>query len=64
MEKLNPNKLLNLYEQEATYLIQKHGLKCRITKRDGKPAPITRDYKHDRINLEIEKGKVVKASVG
>jgi hypothetical protein len=60
----DPNKLIGLFEQEASYLIKKHGLKYRITKKDGKAAIITRDYMRDRINLEMEKGKVVSAKYG
>lgn len=62
--KFNPNNLIGLFEQEAIYLIKANGLLYRITKKDGKAAIITRDYKHDRVNLEFESGKVVRATIG
>lgn len=62
--KLDPGKLIGLFEQEAAYLIKKHGFTYRITKINGKALIATRDYKRDRVNLEFEQGKIVKASIG
>ena len=62
--KLDPSKLIGLFEQEAAFLIKKHGFTYRITKINGKALIATRDYKHDRVNLEFENGKITRASVG
>jgi hypothetical protein len=51
-------------EQDAVELINSAGFICRITKRNGKPYICTRDYKIERINLEIENDKVVAAHIG
>ena len=61
---LNLTKLIGLMEQEAVYLIKAHRLTYRVTKRDGNAFIVTRDYKHDRVNLEFENGKITKASIG
>lgn len=62
--KLDLGKLIGLFEQEAAYLIKAHKLTYRITKRDGNAFIVTRDYRHDRVNLEFENDKIVTASYG
>jgi hypothetical protein len=36
----------------------------RIISRDGNYFPVTRDYREDRINFNIEETLVVQASIG
>ncbi len=40
-------------------LLSPHGLIYRVVKRDGKVLPTTKDLRADRINVEVQNGKVV-----
>ncbi len=51
-------------EQTVTDALKEHGYTVRVTQRDGRPFIGTRDYRTDRVNLVIEKGKVTRASIG
>ena len=62
--KFDPSRLIGLMEQEVAYLTKAYGLSYRVTKKDGKAFIITRDYKTDRVNLEFENGKVIRATIG
>jgi hypothetical protein len=56
---------VGLPEDEATVQAYNNGFDVvRITSRDGKYFPVTRDYREDRINFDIEETLVVQASVG
>lgn len=57
-------RLIGMIEKDAYQLISNAGFFPRITKRDNKAYICTRDYRTDRINLEIENDIVVKADVG
>jgi hypothetical protein len=58
------DQVLHLTEVEAMVKIEKAGLKPRITSKEGKHFICTRDYHTDRINLDIENGVVVRATIG
>lgn len=58
------SELLGLSEGEAKRMITGSNRKYRISRRDGIPYILTRDYKVGRVNLGIEKGKVVAAYKG
>jgi hypothetical protein len=32
----------------------------RVVKRDGKSLPVTRDLRRDRVNVEVDNGKITK----
>lgn len=48
----------------AAALAKERKLTSRIISVDGQPRPATKDYRPDRVNFEIEQGKVVKVSRG
>lgn len=48
----------------AAALAKERKLISRIISVDGQPRPATKDYRPDRVNFEIEQGKVVKVSRG
>lgn len=48
---------------EAKKLIEGEGCAMRIASQDGESNMMTMDFRSDRINLDIEDGKVVSASV-
>lgn len=50
--------------KEAEAMAEKSGLRHRVTMLDGQPRPATRDYRPDRLNFEVESGRVVKVSRG
>ena len=50
--------------EEALVLLEKFHKKIRVTKRDGKNNIVTRDYRIDRVNLNIENNIVISAHVG
>ena len=49
---------------EAKQQVTAAGYTFRLTSMDGVFFERTDDYRRNRINLAVEKGKVVKASVG
>lgn len=58
-------QLVGMKEVDAIKVLGDHGmLKIRIVHRDGENFIVTRDYKTDRVNLSIEKGRVSKAEIG
>lgn len=48
----------------ASALAKEQGLLSRVVSVDGQLRPTTKDYRPNRVNFEIEKGKVVKVSRG
>ncbi|QTN32717.1 hypothetical protein HZ994_10355 [Akkermansiaceae bacterium] len=40
------------------------GVRNRIIELDGKPQPVTRDYRPDRLNFRVSDGKVTAVSKG
>ena len=56
--------LIGMKKEDAINESKGAGWRIRISKRDGKAYILTRDYRTDRINLEIEKDIVVKAHIG
>ena len=50
--------------EEAQQAIEAAGLSFRIGRRDSHACIVTRDYRLDRITVEIMNGKVVGARVG
>lgn len=48
----------------AAALAKEQGLLSRVVSVDGQLRPTTKDYRPNRVNFEIEKGKVVKVSRG
>jgi hypothetical protein len=54
----DPSSLVDLSEAEATRRIEEQGLTARVVMREGRPLPTTRDFRRDRLNLEISSGRV------
>jgi hypothetical protein len=61
---LEVSKLVGKTEAEARALIERAGLRVRISGRDGEHYILTMDYWIDRVNLYIENDKVVEAKIG
>lgn len=51
-------------EAEATELARERGWAVRVTRRDENRLVATPDFRADRLNIEIEKNRVVSARVG
>ena len=49
---------------DAIAKIETLGLKARITRRDDEVFTTAFDFREDRVNLEVENGKVISANVG
>jgi|GraSoiStandDraft_5_1057265.scaffolds.fasta_scaffold516658_1 hypothetical protein len=56
--------LVGMMEDEATVQAMNEGYTVRVTRRDGNSFPVTRDYRTDRVNFDVEQNVVVAASVG
>ena len=56
--------LVGLSEAAAQTKAAASGYEVRIAMVDGEPRALTMDYRTDRINLELEDGVVVRATVG
>jgi hypothetical protein len=61
---LEVSKLVGKTEEQARVLIERAGLRVRISGRDGEHYILTMDYWIDRVNIYIENDKVVEASIG
>jgi len=59
-----PSDFIGLSSDEAKALADKHKIPNRVVMIDGKHLPTTRDYRPNRLNFSIEKGKVTKVSKG
>jgi hypothetical protein len=65
MSGMSSDDYVGLPEDEATVQAYNNGFDVvRIISRDGNYFPVTRDYREDRINFNIEETLVVQASVG
>jgi len=53
---------VGLAEKDGAALAEKRGLRHRVVSVDGQLRPTTRDYRKDRVNFELEGGKIVKVS--
>lgn len=61
---MNPELFIGLTVQEAKELAETNNIKFRITVQDERPFIITTDFLTNRINVEVKKGKVVRANFG
>ncbi len=55
---------VGLSEAEGEALAKERKLSHRVVMVDGQPRPATRDYRPDRVNFEIEEGRIVRTSRG
>lgn len=55
---------IGLTEKEGEALAKDRKLTHRVVKVDGEHRPATRDYRPDRVNFEIEQGRIVRTSRG
>ena len=56
-----PNSYIGLTESQAIERAYSRDIEVRIIRRDSESLPITDDYRSNRINFEIDNGKVTKA---
>lgn len=59
-----PDSLKGLAKDAAVKLAGDNGFKTRITSEDGKSFMGTMDFVNDRLNLEVNDGKVVSVKKG
>lgn len=57
-------EFVGLTEAAGTSLAKSLGLTPRVVSVDGEQRPTTRDYRLDRVNFELEGGKVVRVTRG
>ncbi len=55
---------VGLSEAEGASLAGQRELRHRVVSVDGELRPTTRDYRPDRVNFELEGGKIVKVTRG
>lgn len=58
------SSLVGLTEQEALEEVAHFNMKARIRNRDGQALEESRDYRRDRVNLNIKNNLVVSATIG
>ena len=56
--------LIGLTESEAIKKVKDRGLHARVTRRDKNYCVVTRDFRLERINLELDRGLVTKVYNG
>ena len=49
-------------EKEAEHALKRTGKKMRVTQRDGESYMVTMDWLPDRINVVVERGKIIQVS--
>ncbi len=59
-----PQNLVGKTEAEAVSEIKSRGMRARVRRRDKKGYPGTMEVRTDRVNLELDDGKVTYARVG
>lgn len=59
-----PKDFIGLTLEKAQALAKTHKLRHRVVMIDGKPLPVTRDHRPERLNFTVEKGKVTKVTKG
>jgi hypothetical protein len=57
-------QLLGLPESEATKVAMANGWIVRIAARDGEFFMLTEDYRENRVNLSVKRGKIIAITVG
>ena len=57
-------QLMGLPESEATKVAMANGWIVRIAARDGEFFMLTQDYRENRVNLSVKRGKVIAVTVG
>lgn len=57
-------KFLGLSKDEAMAVAQREGRRARVVREEGVPRAITKDYRPQRVNFEVEQGLVVKVTRG
>lgn len=55
---------IGLTEAEGAALAKRRKLISRVISVDGEPRPATMDYRVDRVNFEIEQGRIARTSRG
>jgi|GEM_PF-648014 hypothetical protein len=55
---------LGLSGEAGGKLADRRRLGHRVVAVDGEPRPVTMDYREDRVNFEIEGGKIIKVTRG
>jgi len=61
---MNTEEFIGLTLEEALKLASSKKLKFRVVKEDSKVFVGSYDFFTDRVNVEIEKGKIVQAGIG
>jgi hypothetical protein len=56
--------LVGLEVSKAERIVRAKGWQFRVVARDGVWLPATRDFRRDRVNVEVKKGKVVHTHIG
>ena len=49
---------------QARELADRHQLRHRVVKSDGRPFPVTEDYRPSRLNFTVNKGIVTEVTLG
>lgn len=49
---------------DASARADKADIRWRVVEEDGKSRPVTMDYRPDRLNFSVEKGKIIRVTKG
>jgi len=60
----NANSYVGMSLEEGSGRADKAEIKWRVVEEDGKPRPVTMDYRPDRLNFAVEKGKIIRVNKG
>ncbi len=59
-----PESLIGADVKTAGEAADRANIRWRIIEEDGQPRPATMDYRPDRLNFTVEKGKIIRVNKG
>lgn len=59
-----PESLIGLPVKDVQAACKAAGVPCRVVEIDGKPLPVTKDFRPDRLNFKVAGGKITSVTKG
>ena len=58
------NSYIGMTLADGSARAEKAGIRWRVVEEDGQARPVTKDYRPDRLNFVVEKGKIIRVNKG
>lgn len=63
-EELAPRLTGRTYDPFLMYEVTRNRLQIRVTLFDGQASPVSQEFRPDRVNIEVQGGKITRAFCG